>query len=222
MGFVRVIPILSIYFFIYLFLINTVFINTTFINTAQANILFEPFAGYALKGLVKQKIIQGGTIYENEYTGIGYGLRLGYLISGLGFMGGFQGEMIKEDWTGKEPKVSGINDNKQKMEGTNYGVFLGYQSSFLFRFWGTYYFYDEYKKANDDGPYAKDDAYIGTAYSVGLGISLVRFMAINVEYRKFMLDRLFVKVDNKTYKLDSDRDVQKSEIFLSLSFPFDF
>ncbi|MBF0297916.1 MAG: hypothetical protein HQK51_04310 [Oligoflexia bacterium] len=189
-------------------------------NFSYANILIEPSLGYALKGVVKQKLEAGGTTYENESTGLGYGLRLGYIR--FGFMLGIQGDMISEDWTGKGPKVTDVNDKKQKMDGRNAGIFVGYQTPFFVKLWTTFYCYDEYVKKDDNGPYSKDDAYLGTGYTVGLGVAFLYYMAMNIEYRKFSFDKLRVKADEKTYKLDNERDVNKSEIYLSLSFPFNF
>ncbi|MBF0359712.1 MAG: hypothetical protein HQK49_01805 [Oligoflexia bacterium] len=198
-------------------LLSILFTLLISINTVHAGILFEPLVGYALNGQVSQKFIEGGTTYKFTYTGIGYGFRFGY--SGVGFMGGLQADMINEEWKGKEPLATGINDEKSKFNGLNLGLFIGYHLPSILRFWGTFYAYDKYTKTDDVGAYSKDDYLLGMGYSLGIGVAPIPILSINVEYRNFMLDKIYIKADSKLYKLDKGRDVSKSEIFVSVSFP---
>ncbi|MBF0206859.1 MAG: hypothetical protein HQK53_08195 [Oligoflexia bacterium] len=203
----------------YFAIVGTLFFNFIYYcgpTDVHAGLLIEPFAGYAFNGEVEEKFVSGGDTYKWEYTGTAYGMRAG--LSFGPFLLGGQGNLVQETWKGKDPKTTFINDSDQKMSGQNYGAFIGISLPVL-RFWGTYLFYNKYKKDDDNGLFCNGDAFMGNGIVAGVGIAPIPFFSINFEYRTFNLNLVDIKVENKRYKLDNGREVKKKEFLVSLSLP---
>ncbi len=71
------------------------------------------------------------------------------------------------------------NNSKYKLKPTNMGVFVGYTLPVLLRIYGVYSFR---RQARPHARRVTDNYGEGTAVKVGIGITSLYFVAINVEY----------------------------------------
>jgi len=191
-----------------------------------AGFLVDPYIGFKFGSkdqTVKNLGAANGT-YEDKDSGYAIGSRLGY--SFLGLMGGLDfnvGSITdKADSSPAGITVSGEDDYSTKQV----GLFLGYELPILFRFWGTYYFTNEWeaKSSNTVTGTDKGDTYSGSGFGLGVGFTGLPIVSINLEYKKSTFDEFKDGVTGAktSYPSNFSSEVEASEIFLSVSAPFDF
>ncbi len=196
----------------------------------HAALLVEPLVGLSLNGGGDSKIkVDNGntTNWENDYSALGYGLRLGY-ESILGIMVGAEysaqlshGMKVKNKASGTFT-YDGVETNEYEFDAStrNIGIFVGYSFPILLRVWGTFFFDSTLSVEADATPRAVDangNEYDGSGRSFGVGYTGLPFISVNLEYRTFEWDEKRPRA-NSNYTADHEA----SEIFLSVSAPFSF
>jgi hypothetical protein len=101
-------------------------------TSANAGLVIEPYAGYALAG----KLDLASTVpLEGSYSGLHFGGRLG--VSYLGLMAGGTYNMAME-YTNDLVDASGATGT-DKLTRSDYGAFVGFKFPILVSVWGSYY-----------------------------------------------------------------------------------
>lgn len=194
----------------------------------MAGIHVEPYLGY---GKTKLEQTLRGTSYkvagDNKETGsfVEFGGRLGYRALGLsvGLDYNFTPSAFSLDRETPTPEVSSAYDYTS----TNFGLFVGYELPLFARFWGSYYLSSSLEIDKDadtlDGSDNTGDDYKGKGFNLGVGITTLPFVSINLEYRSITYDeRKNVSSGNTVnYPAGNDSAVDHSTILLSLSVPLD-
>ena len=160
---------------------------------AHADVLVEPFGGYHL-GQARQSGLP-----NQDYKMTNYGARVGY--RGVGLMAGV------EYMTGEGTE----DDTKAKLKPTNMGVFVGYTSPVMLRIYGVYSFD---AKLDRTVKTVTDSYSEGSAVKVGVGITSLSLIALNVEY----MTSTYGKINNAPV----DHKYITGSYGLSLSFPLTF
>jgi hypothetical protein len=189
-----------------------------FSSAASAGIHLEPYVGYA-KGSEGNHTPTTTDANAADYTGIGFGARVG--ISYLGLLAGA---------TYDSQGLTSSDDDTPTLEidfkGTNMGVFVGYEFPLGLRLWGTYYAsasfeFDGITGAN--GSALVGDAYKGTGIGLGVGMSVIPMvMAINLEYKSFSYDEYDDAQTGITTSLTGNAEASSSYLVLSVSAPLGF
>lgn len=141
-------------------LIISLIATLTVISNAQAGFMVEPYLG----------LERGSYDYGNsdgDLSGTNIGARLGYEMLGLTFGADYM--MTKGD---ADPDNGGSND----FDGTDFGIFVGYQFPVLIQAYLSYFLSSE----------ADIDSYSGKlkgdGYRIGAGYTGFPFIVINLEY----------------------------------------
>ncbi|MBF0363081.1 MAG: hypothetical protein HQK49_18820 [Oligoflexia bacterium] len=185
------------------------------IKNCFSSIYFEPFVGYALNGKADKKENSTNTTYKWKYSSPGYGARLGFTFNGP--FASLEYTQMKYELKGEDPTVAGVTDESQKLDGSLYGLCSGYEFSMGFFFRSTF-FYSELKKKDDQGPYSNGDTYQGMGGAVALGYRILSHLTLSAEYRKLVYK--IIKLSGTRYNLDGGRELNMSEIFISIAVPF--
>ena len=196
-------------------------IGLVFGTHAMAGILVDPYVGYQT-GDFNLEITSENSTYEYDFSGIGYGLRLGYNF--LGLMAGVEYRLgsIKQK-EASVPEASRKN-SEDSYDTTQAGAFLGYNFP-LVRFWGSYYWNYEWEisKTNSTTGADKGDTWKGNGFGLGVGFTGIPFISINLEYKKLEIEKAISASGASTnYPTPSVPKPEIDEIFLSVSVPFDF
>jgi hypothetical protein len=142
-------------------------IALTMASQAHALILIEPYLGYdySLKGEY------AGDVGDFNFSGFGYGLRLGLQFPTL---------MLGVSWDRLDLEFE--NGFKEDVDQINFGVFVGWSPKGEgVRFWGEYFIDVE----NDQEGPGKDS---GEGFGLGLGWKFKPWLALNLEYRNWKMD----------------------------------
>ena len=140
------------------------------INQSSAGLLLEPYLGYGL-GMVE------GVGVDDTVTGSNFGARVGYQTFGL-MLGGVY------EMTPSSTRTNTITDAETDYGSRSMiGVFAGYDFPLFVRAWASYYLNisSEDKDGNDTS-----DSY-DSATSVGVGLTFLPFVSLNIEYRMIEL-----------------------------------
>lgn len=166
-------------------------------SQAWSLILIEPYGGYQFK-LGGDATM--GTVSESvDFSGIGYGARLGIQLVTLMF--GVSYDMMNFDLK--------YGNTTSKTDQTNIAAFVGWNPKLDgIRFWGEYFFEVKNKYTNTT-PEGQNK---GTGYGVGLGWKFKPWLALNAEYRNWEVKEPTAPAPDK---------VTGQSIFVSLSLPFD-
>lgn len=174
-------------------------------SQSQAGLLIEPVVGYSWGKLNSEAT---GTWVEEDTQGLkgtSYGGRLGY--QNFGFQLGV-------DYLASN-MVYGSEDEKFKT--SEFGAFVGYELPVLFRVYAGYVFSGTGTLVGEDG---EDDTDLksGSGPKVGIGLTLLPFLDMNIEYRSI------------TYKTNEDAlapllsgtdiDFNYNAIMIGFSLPF--
>jgi hypothetical protein len=140
-----------------------------FTLNARADFLFEPYVGFEMAKFKPS----GGS--SKDSTGITFGGRFGYIFAsefqlGVDYMAGTW-------WDDASPKDD-IRPN-------NLGIFVGYKFPTMVRLYGVYFFNEEYIFKNNNS----STDYEGTEFKLGVGITELPVINLNVEYAWGTLDR---------------------------------
>lgn len=196
--------------------ILTAILFMSIFSTANAGLLLEPYLGYAISG--EGDMTEDGTSFKSEYSGLTYGGRVGW--SSFGFMGGIDYSLSSYD---VETKFN-ASTAKDGMDRSQMGIFVGFKFPVLLRVWGTYFISADMEGADAqavsgaqvfDSRHKLED---GSGFGLGVGLSLMPFVSVNLEYRTIEYDKLSqagVNVTTITEKMNMD------EILLSVSLPID-
>ncbi|MFI5391801.1 MAG: hypothetical protein ACHQYQ_10600 [Bacteriovoracales bacterium] len=142
-------------------------IALTIASQAHALILVEPYLGYdySLKGEY------AGDVGDFNFSGFGYGLRLGLQFTTL---------MLGVSWDRLDLEFE--NGFKEDVDQTNFGVFVGWSPKGEgVRFWGEYFI----DVKNDYVGPGQDS---GEGFGLGLGWKFKPWLALNLEYRNWSMD----------------------------------
>ena len=129
---------------------------------AQAGIYIEPFIGYET----------GETEENDDYTGVGFGARLGYQMLGLAFGAEYASSGLTIKYT------DGSAD--QDADTTDLGLFVSYQFPILFRVFATY-FLDSTAEAGAAEFTGNGGTRLGVGYT-GLPFVVINFEMLNRKY----------------------------------------
>lgn len=166
------------------------------ITNASAAIHLEPYLGYA-KGK------QSDVLFPTEYSGIGYGARVGY--SRLGLLIG-----ATYDLAGMTAKSTTPGSNAEfDIDYTNMGAFVGYELPVGPRFWFSYYLSAKSKVSNSERS--------GKGLALGAGFNIIPMvLALNLEYKSYSYDERTVN------GVTSQSSLGSKFLFLSISAPLGF
>ncbi len=182
--------------------------------SSKASILLDPYFGYAFNG-------SGDFILSNQTrsikgSGVSYGGRAG--LTKLGLMVGID---YAKDNHSLDITTSGVT-RTDKINATHIGTFLGYTFPFLLRIWGTYYFNTTLKGTDPTGQHyidSSDTFKNGSGYALGLGLTPLPLISLNVEYRAFE----YGTYENSGYDYAAfvGKDFNYSYILFSVSVPLE-
>lgn len=173
--------------------------------SAQAALLIEPVVGFS-SGKAELTITDnspGGDVVSGDESikGLSYGGRLGF--QNLGFQVGL-------DYLASAMKFDG-----EKWDTSELGGFVGFEFPVLFRVYAGYIFSGSAKVALDD-----DTATLksGTGPKFGIGMTLLPFLDVNLEYRSVKYDTADI---SSLYGAGTDisLDGKYNAIMLGVSFP---
>lgn len=181
------------------------------IGSVQANLWLEPSLGYSI-GSVDTKNTVAGKKIELKYAAPTYGIKAAYKL--LGFMAG-----IDYNRSSFELKLDSgsSSSNLGDYDGSNLGIFAGFEFPILFKVWASLYLDSEWEHSNT----SKIE---GDGYALGVGFSPIPVplpfasLYFNFEYRKLSFDEQ-TSTTGTTSKLNPNWDVK--EYILSISIPFD-
>lgn len=150
------------------------------IPQAQAGVLLEPYLGYHM-GKDKDAV-------DTDTNGMVFGGRVGY--SQLGFAAGL--DIMQGAWTHKsKPSVDTTPSDM--------GLFVAYEFPVLLRAYAVYNLQSNLgiKFANGN------DTYKGNGFKIGVGITTLPFVAVNLEYRTSTFTKNNTGAMNPSYKQDT-------------------
>lgn len=189
------------------------FLMIGFASQAKAvSFLVEPYLGVHLMGGGDGVI--NGLNYDNEFSGTGYGARLG--ITQLGLMLGLDYSLSSGDNSYEATTTGAAAIGDDEFDRTNIGLFVGYDFITMFRFWATYYFSANIEDGNGSDA---GDEYDGNGYGLGIGYTGLPIVSINLEYQTFEYDEFFDASAGSTATLNNKPS--SNNIFLSISAPFE-
>lgn len=167
---------------------------------AHAGFHLEPYLGYALKGEWEQ----GSS--KDDISMRTFGVKLGYQAP-TGFQVG-----------GDIQLGAGTYDNISPLDtdaGTaSFGAYIGYQSDMGLRGYAHYHFVSAVAFDTTNDP-----AYGGNGFKLGVGYSVISWLAINVEYHMMTYSEY---KDDLTTDADLDPKQKDNFVFVTVSFPFNF
>lgn len=172
-------------------------------SLAHAGFHFEPYLGFAVDG----EWDSGGT--KDDVSMTEFGLKMGYQAPS-GFQVGGDIQLGAGTYDGL-----GVGGADMKAGAAAFGLYLGYQSPMGLRGYAHYLFASAL--AFDD---TDDTAFSGDGFKLGVGYSVLPWLALNLEYH-------VMKYDEGKNNLVSDFVSMSPEhknnfIFVNVSFPFNF
>ncbi len=191
----------------------------TMVSTSvSAGIHLEPYVGYA-KGSEGNHTPSTGDVSAADYTGLGFGARVG--VSFVGLLAGL---------TYDSQGLTSSDDDTPTLEvdykGTNMGVFVGYEFPLGLRLWGTYYASAKFEFDSITGFSGSGligDAYVGSGIGLGVGMSVIpMILAVNLEYKSFTYDEYDDAQTGITTNLTGNNEAGSSYLVLSVSAPLGF
>lgn len=129
-------------------------------SNAQAGIYLEPYLGYSSTDY------ESSSSTNNNASGMGYGMKAGYSMLGLGFGLDYSAGTMKTDGT---PKT--------EIKSTDIGVFVGYTLPILLKAQASYFF--STKAELDSDP---KFTLTGSGMKIGAGYTGLPFVALNFDY----------------------------------------
>lgn len=166
--------------------------------STQAGLLVEPVLGYSLG---QQLDFSGGKNYDGG-RGISYGGRLGYQT------GPFQ---IGADYLQSSIDMDS-SDFDENADITEWAAFVGMEFPILLRAYAGYIFSAEGETEINNLNVDLED---GTGFKLGLGLTPLPFLDVNLEYRNGTFDEF------KAGGLKVKKEVDYQAYMLSISLPFD-
>jgi len=165
---------------------------------ANAWLWVEPYIGYDIGS--KTEIANSSS--ELEYSGFTYGARLGWawkiLLLGVDLSG----------MSGTSTDEAGLEDDVSK---STFGAFAGVNFDLTvigLRAWISYFFSNKLTFSNDN-------EMSGGGFGIGVGITLLKFLGINFEYRGMDYDEFVIAGNTNNF------EYKPSEFVVSLSVPLD-
>lgn len=138
----------------------------------DSTFILEPYVGFE-KGFLTQKGIPEITV-----QGLNYGVRLGYILSGVGI--GF--DYMTSSQTTQQ------SGQKGDFKPTDYGIFLGHKFESGIKIYGSYFISDKAKIQSDDNT----QDFSGSGYKLGLGWALFSYCDVALE----VISRKYTKYDS--------------------------
>lgn len=184
------------------------------VSTAMAGFHVEPYLGYG-KGSEGNHTVTASDQNPADYSGMGFGARLGFNYLGLLIGGTYDAQGLEQ--TDDDDPTDVID-----FKGTNMGAFLGYEFPLGLRLWLSYYMSASFEidGTNDGSNVGAEFSGSGTAF--GLGYSIIPMMlSLNVEYKSFAYDE-FTPVTGPVVQLTGNNEAKVSYIFVSISAPLGF
>lgn len=178
--------------------------------TTHAAVFVEPGLGYNISGNLSDTDVPAR---DEDATGLGYYLRLGY--QHLGLFGGVSYGLTNLTLEDKQDTTNPDED----WGGKELGAFIGYELPVMLRFWGGYIF--DTKLEREVTSQATKKIYSGNGYKFGLGYKVIPLVSLNLEYKVFTYDEEEDDV-GAVAPLTGVDEIEHKSIFLSVSVPFSF
>lgn len=180
----------------------SILLITAITSQAHAGFHFEPYLGKSVSG------DWSSSPGEGDVSMTEFGLKMGYQAP-VGFQIGGDFQMGK----GAHDNIlaGGVDADSGHAA---FGIYLGYQSDMGLRGYAHYFFASAL--AFDD---ANDTAYAGNGFKLGVGYSLLAWLAINLEYQIMNYDEF---KNNFVDLMALPSEHEDKMIFITLSFPFNF
>ena len=173
-------------------------------SQSQAGLLIEPVVGYSwgklnseLSGLVTEEDTQG-------LKGASYGGRLGY--QNFGFQ-------IGVDYLASSMVYSSVDD---KLTTSEFGGFIGYELPILLRVYAGYIFSGTGTLVFDDSTLDDVKLKSGSGPKIGVGLTLLPFLDMNIEYRSITYSTNKDILGNTGV----DADFNYNAVMVAFSLPF--
>jgi hypothetical protein len=206
-------------------------ITIMFSASSYGSLMIEPYLGYTFGG--GEQDLGGNSKYDYSYHHPMLGLRLGGSL--LGFMAGldYSGSLLSSFSMDVEQKAgSSTTDYNDDVNKTQFGLFVGYDFPILLRAWATYYLSAKLEgesavAAGTNQIYTTNYSESGSGIGFGVGFTPLPLISVNLEYRKFTYDEWENSTGNPSSGTFGDstyptyKDVELTEILLSVSLPFD-
>lgn len=173
---------------------------------AYALIHVEPFVGYA-KGEEDSNATN-----PDDYSGLGYGARVGMDITGFIFGATYEAIGITAEQSG---------GSEFDFDMTHIGGFLGYEFPLGLRVFGTYYVSAaaEYGGLSGAAGTLLNGAKVkGSGVALGVGFKIIPMVAFNLEYKSLSYDELEAPNGNTTNLSDAGTQIFMASISVPLGF----
>ena len=177
--------------------------------------IVEPYLGYRMTGNGNLISESNGYTTQYQYNGLLYGFRGGFTL--IGFMGGLDYSNSKFNLITKDT-MSGVsttaNDPVTKRD---LGLFGGFNFN-IARVWGTLWLDSDinYNSGTNEGKELD-----GSGHGLGVGLSVIPLLAINLEYRHFQFDSYQNSGSDSKDGLGTNA-FKVDEILFSISIPLSF
>lgn len=177
-------------------------------TSSYAGFHVEPILGYTL---LSDGEIDSASGTEYSFSGPSLAGRVGF--STLGFsVGAYYGFS-----TGGTYKAEGGGASVEyDADKTDMGVFAAYEFPILVKVYAQYFVNSKFEIDFNSGP----SEYKGSGHALGVGFTGLPFVDLNLELRNYTYDEL--EQSGSSFDLDSNNEFKMSEIFASVSVPFDF
>lgn len=185
---------------------------------AHAGLLIEPYLGYEITkntGTVNAAYLSSPIDLDKggSATGMGYGLRLGYKLPVFFWMA-LDASMA----SGKQKYDNSVAFAEDDFSRTVVGATFGVDLPILLRAWVGYGFSDQLTLKSAAGV---KDTLKGTNTKVGIGLKMIPFMSVNVEY----ILRKYTDATGDTYVSPTTFNTvygkaEQSSVLVSVSVPF--
>lgn len=165
-----------------------------FVN-ARADILVEPYVGFALSGTQENSDYD----VDEDYGGSTIGGRLGWQYLGL--------------FAGADYRMSTFDIDGDDFKETQYSAVVGYDFPILVRVWGQFVLGGEGDLDNDNNTVYKKP----TGTILGVGFTGLPFVSINLEMANYTYEEFEGDAGD-----DDDSETDHQHILLSASLPLTF
>ena len=186
---------------------------TFFAAKSFAGVLLEPYVGYVYGTL---DITASNTKLEYKDTGPVFGGRIGYIFSGAMIGAEYSRSILTTSLEKPAAQAATTADDDSIV--SNMSAFVGFKLPALFRFWVSYIFDSKYE---DDKNPGLGDEFLGSGYKLGVGISPLPLLSINLEYKALAYDEFTDAASGTTTTLSGDNELKSKQIVLSVSLPFE-
>ncbi len=182
------------------------------LSLSHAGILIEPQLGYIVSG--GGEFTVSGANYDDSYSGLTYGARLGY--QALGLMAGVSYFATSYE---TESKCSNCSPTSAKTDydQTSIGAFAGYNFPIMLRAWVGYHFSVKEEATKASSYSNKGDYWKGSATEIGIGFTPLPLVSLNLIYKMFDYDKFKNGVSGVE---SSPSGYEPKEIQLAVSVPF--